>query len=66
MLTRILIERSGGSDKWRLRAVVCRKSRRTISGNALAFSDGDSIHGPFRGTIVLDEAENAFRLLTGT
>ena len=60
MLTRILIERSGGSDKWRLRAVVVQKKQADDLRKRASLLRRDSIHGPFRGAIVLDEAENAF------
>ena len=60
MLTRILIERSGGSDKWRLRAVVVQKQQADDLMKRASLLRRDSIHGPFRGTIILDKAENAF------
>ena len=60
MLTRILIERSGGSDKWRLRAVVVQKRQPDDLKKRASLLLRDSIHGPFRGTIHLDETENAF------
>ena len=60
MLTRILIELSGGSDSWRLRAVVVQQKQEDDLIKRADLLRRDSVHGPFRGTIVLDEAENAF------
>jgi glyceraldehyde 3-phosphate dehydrogenase len=58
MLARILIERSGGSDKWRLRAVVVRPNDSDLAKRA-SLLRRDSVHGPFKGTIILDEQEQA-------
>ena len=60
MLTRILIERSGGGDKWRLRAVVVQKKQADDLSKRASLLRRDSIHGPFKGTIILDEEANAF------
>jgi glyceraldehyde 3-phosphate dehydrogenase len=57
MLARILIERSG--DKWRLRAVVVRNKKRGDLIKRANLLRRDSIHGPFKGTVTVDEAENA-------
>ena len=59
MLTRILIERSGGGDKWRLRAVVTRKNKGDSLDKRASLLRRDSVHGPFNGTILVDEEENA-------
>ena len=59
ILSRILIERSGGGDKWRLRAVVVRERPGDLVKRA-GLLRLDSIHGPFDGTIFLDRKENAF------
>ncbi|MCZ6680746.1 MAG: glyceraldehyde-3-phosphate dehydrogenase [Candidatus Poribacteria bacterium] len=59
MLARILIERSGGGDKWRLRAVVVNRKQPGDLMKRASLLRRDSIHGPFKGTIVIDEQENA-------
>ena len=59
ILCRILIERSGGGDKWRLRAVVVRERQGDLVKRA-GLLRRDSIHGQFDGTIVLDKQENSF------
>lgn len=58
MLARILIERSGGGDKWRLRAVVVRRHSPGDLHKRASLLRRDSVHGPFKGTIQVDEAEN--------
>lgn len=58
MLARILIERSGGGDKWRLRAVVVRRQYPGDLQKRGSLLRRDSVHGPFKGTIQLDEEEN--------
>ena len=58
MLARILIERSGGGDKWRLRAVVVRRHYPGDLKKRSSLLRRDSIHGPFKGTVQLDEEEN--------
>ena len=59
ILARILIERSGGGDKWRLRAVVVRNSEEGDLLKRASLLRRDSIHGPFKGTILMDREENA-------
>ena len=59
ILARILIARSGGGDKWRLRAVVVRTGSEDDLVKRASLLRRDSIHGPFRGTIVMDREENA-------
>ena len=59
MLTRILIERGGGGDKWRLRAIVTRSQKGDTLDKRASLLRRDSVHGPFNGTIITDEAENA-------
>ena len=59
MLARILIERSGGGDKWRLRALVVRNKPGEDLMKRASLLRRDSIHGPFKGTITVDEEENA-------
>jgi glyceraldehyde 3-phosphate dehydrogenase len=59
ILARILIERGGAGDKWRLRAVVARRSGGDELGKRASLLRRDSIHGPFKGTIKVDADENA-------
>ena len=59
MLPRILIERGGGGDKWRLRAIVTRSQKGDTLDKRASLLRRDSVHGPFNGTIITDEAENA-------
>ena len=59
ILARILIERGGAGDKWRLRAVVARRSGREELGKRASLLRRDSIHGPFKGTITMEPDENA-------
>ena len=60
MLTRILIELSGASDSWRLRAVVVQQNQEDDLIKRADLLRRDSVHGPFKGTITLDAVENAF------
>ena len=59
ILARILIERGGAGDKWRLRAVVARRSGPEELGKRASLLRRDSIHGPFRGAITVEADENA-------
>ena len=58
LLTRMLIEDSGGGENLRLRAIVVRKS---VEGDLIKRANlmrTDSVHGPFKGTIrVIEEEE---------
>ena len=60
LVARILIDKTGGGDNFRLRAAVVRPT--THSGDLAKRANllrRDSVHGPFHGSITLDEAENA-------
>ncbi len=59
MLARNLLERSGGGDKWRLRAIVTQKKQKDDLRKRASLLRRDSVHGPFKGTIIIDEEENA-------
>lgn len=59
MIARILIERSGGGDKWRLRAIVVQKRKNDSLLKRASLLRRDSVHGQFNGTITVDEEENA-------
>ena len=55
LLARLLIERMGGGERFRLRAIVTRPG---ASGDLAKRADllrRDSVHGPFEGTITIDE-----------
>ncbi len=59
LLARILVERSGGGEKWRLRAVVVQKKMEGELIKRASLLRRDSVHGPFKGTLVVDEEEHA-------
>ena len=58
LLTRMLIEDSGGGDNLRLRAIVVRKA---VEGDLIKRANlmrTDSVHGPFKGTVRVVEEED--------
>ncbi|MCY4655580.1 MAG: glyceraldehyde-3-phosphate dehydrogenase [Gammaproteobacteria bacterium] len=55
LLARLLIEKTGGGDQLRLRAVVVRAREERNLEKRASLLRRDSIHGPFRGTIRVDE-----------
>jgi len=57
-LARLLIERTGSGSNMRLRAVVVRGKGGDLEKRA-SLLRRDSIHGPFNGTITVDEERNA-------
>jgi glyceraldehyde 3-phosphate dehydrogenase len=59
LLARILVEKSGGGDKLRLRAAVVRKGGKDDLMKRASLLRRDSVHGPFNGAITIDEEENA-------
>ena len=59
LLARILIEKAGGGDKLRLRAAVVRKGSDDDLVKRASLLRRDSVHGPFHGTITVDEEKNA-------
>ena len=59
LLARILIEKTGGGDKLRLRAAVVRKGGEDDLVKRASLLRRDSVHGQFNGTIQVDETENA-------
>src|SRR6056297_2150438 len=59
LLARILIEQTGGGDKLRLRAAVVRKGSEDDLIKRASLLRHDSVHGPFLGTITVDDKENA-------
>ncbi|OUS40405.1 glyceraldehyde-3-phosphate dehydrogenase, partial [Oleispira antarctica] len=59
LLARIMIEKSGGGNGLRLRAIVVRKGKGKDLEKRASLLRRDSIHGSFRGTISIDEEKNA-------
>ena len=59
LLARILIDKTGGGDKLRLRAAVVRKGGQDDLIKRASLLRRDSVHGHFNGTITVDEEENA-------
>ena len=51
LITRLLIEDSGGGDNLRLRAIVVRKSSEDDIVKRANLLRTDSVHGPFKGTV---------------
>ena len=58
LLTRMLVEDSGGGDNLRLRAIVVRKSVNNDLIKRANLIRTDSVHGPFKGTVRVLEEEN--------
>ncbi|AIY00725.1 glyceraldehyde-3-phosphate dehydrogenase [Arthrobacter sp. PAMC 25486] len=58
LLARILIEHSGGGHGLRLRAVVVRNGGGKDLAKRASLLRRDSVHGPFNGTITVDEERN--------
>nr|WP_298136858.1 glyceraldehyde-3-phosphate dehydrogenase [uncultured Pseudomonas sp.] len=58
LLTRILIEKTGGGDGLRLRAIVVRKGASNDLVKRASLLRRDSVHGKFNGTITIDEENN--------
>jgi len=59
LLARLLIERIGAGNKMRLRAIVLRGGRKGDLRKRASLLRRDSVHGPFNGSIILDEENNA-------
>jgi len=58
LLARILIEKTGGGEGLRLRAIVVRKGAPNDLAKRASLLRRDSVHGPFDGTITIDEENN--------
>ena len=58
LLARILVEKTGGGDGLRLRAIVVRKGATNDLVKRASLLRRDSVHGPFDGTITIDEENN--------
>ena len=65
LLARILIEKTGGGDGLRLRAIVVRKGAENDLVKRASLLRRDSVHGPFDGTIQVDKENNTI-LANGT
>ncbi|MCZ2403809.1 glyceraldehyde-3-phosphate dehydrogenase [Paenarthrobacter sp. Z7-10] len=65
LLARILIEHAGGGHGLRLRAVVVRRGSDQDLIKRASLLRRDSVHGPFDGTITVDEENNTI-LANGT
>lgn len=65
LLARLMLERSGPSSKLRLRAIVVRGGRKGDLEKRASLLRRDSIHGPFNGSITVDE-ENVGIKANGT
>ncbi len=59
LLARLLIVRTGRSNKLRLRAIVLRGGRPGDLEKRASLLRRDSVHGPFNGSIEIDEKNNA-------
>ncbi len=57
LLARLLVEDSGGGDNLRLRAIVVRKSGQDDLIKRANLLRTDSVHGPFKGTVRVEEKE---------
>ena len=58
LLARLLIEKTGGGDQLRLRAVVVRKISEEDLEKRAELLRRDSVHGPFQGTVRTDKENN--------
>ncbi|WP_372459889.1 glyceraldehyde-3-phosphate dehydrogenase [Agromyces humatus] len=65
LLARILIAHTGGGHGLRLRAIVVRKGSENDLVKRASLLRRDSVHGPFAGTIEVDEQANTI-LANGT
>jgi glyceraldehyde 3-phosphate dehydrogenase len=65
LLARIMIGHSGGGHGLRLRAIVVRKGSENDLVKRASLLRRDSVHGPFEGTISVDEEQNTI-LANGT
>lgn len=58
LVARILIQKTGGGDGLRLRAIVVRKGAENDLAKRASLLRRDSVHGTFDGTITVDEENN--------
>ncbi len=59
LLARILVEKAGGGNKLRLRAIVVRGGKEGDLQKRASLLRRDSVHGSFQGTIAVDEDAKA-------
>lgn len=59
LLARLLIEKAGSGQGLRLRAIVVREAGEGDLQKRADLLQRDSVHGPFAGTIEVDEEDNA-------
>jgi len=59
LLARLLIDKTGGGQSLRLRAIVVRKGGDNDLAKRASLLRRDSVHGTFQGTITVDEEHNA-------
>ncbi|GGY33875.1 glyceraldehyde-3-phosphate dehydrogenase [Bacterioplanes sanyensis] len=59
LLARILVEKSGGDNGLRLRAIVVRRGKGDDLVKRASLLRRDSVHGTFRGTLSIDEENEA-------
>ncbi|GAB6061698.1 glyceraldehyde-3-phosphate dehydrogenase [Deferrisoma palaeochoriense] len=59
LLARILVDKTGKGDKLRVRAAVVRTPKEPDLHKRASLFRLDSVHGPFHGTTMVDEEENA-------
>lgn len=64
LAARILISQTGKGEQLRLRAIVIRGNREGQAAKRAELLRNDSIHGPFDGTIQIDE-ENDYLVING-
>ena len=55
LIARILINKTGGGDKYRLRAIVLRPGKPADLLRRASLFERDSVHGPFSGTVTVDQ-----------
>lgn len=59
ILARLLVEKAGSGDGLRVKAIVVRKGGDGDLHKRASLLRRDSVHGPFSGTISVDEEDNA-------
>ncbi len=59
LLARLLIEKTGRSNKLRLRGIVLRGGKKGDLEKRASLLRRDSVHGPFNGSVEVDEENNA-------
>lgn len=59
LMARLLVEKAAGGDNLRLRAIVVRKGGANDLVKRASLLQRDSVHGPFEGTIRVDEEANS-------